>query len=279
MAKPGIIYGNALSAIAGFLLASGIEERLQIGRLLAFVGGTSLVIACGCVINNYIDRNIDKNMARTKHRALIIGKIPAVHAIVYGVVLGIIGFWLLLAYTNTLTAKIGVIGLFFYLVMYSFWKRRSWLGTVVGSVAGAAPITAGYTAVTNRFDTAALLLFLTMVCWQMPHFYSIALYRLKDYSDAGLPVLPVKKGLRRTKYEILFYIAGFTLATSLLTVYHYTGYVYMAIMLTVGLFWLQEAYNGFKTDDNEKWGRHMFFISLTVLLILSVSLSIGALLP
>lgn len=246
---------------------------------MAFVVGTSLVIACGCVINNYIDRELDKNMARTKHRALVIGKIPTVHAIIYGVLLGLIGFWLLLAYTNALTAEIGAVGLFFYLVMYSFWKRRSWLGTVVGSVSGATPIAAGYTAVTGRFDTAALLLFLTMVCWQMPHFYSIALYRLKDYSAAGLPVLPVKKGSPRTKLEMLFYIAGFTLAASLLTVYRYTGYIYMATMLTVGFYWLQEAYSGFKTEDDGKWGRHMFFLSLTALLILSVSLSIGALLP
>jgi protoheme IX farnesyltransferase len=218
-------------------------------------------------------------MARTKHRALVIGKIPPVNAIIYGLVLGIIGFWLLLTYTNNLTALVGAIGLFFYLVMYSFFKRRSWLGTVVGSVSGAAPISAGYTAVTGRFDQAALLLFLSMVFWQMPHFYAIAMYRFKDYQAAGLPVLPVKKGYKRTKLEILIYITAFTLATVALTVRHYTGYIYMAVMLAVGLYWLQEGIAGFKTPNEAKWARHMFFLSLITLLIFCFSLSVGALLP
>jgi protoheme IX farnesyltransferase len=218
-------------------------------------------------------------MARTRQRSLVTGKIPLRNALVYGIILGVIGFRLLLGFTNHLTALIGLIGLFFYLVMYSFWKRRSWLGTAVGSVSGATPITAGYTAVTGHFDTAALLLFLTMVFWQMPHFYAIAMYRFKDYQSAGLPVLPVKKGYRRTKLEILIYVTAFTLAAIGLTVRHYTGYIYMAVVLSAGLYWLQEGIAGFKTGDDEKWARHMFFLSLIVLLVLCAALSVGALLP
>jgi protoheme IX farnesyltransferase len=260
-------------------LASSLRGKFQFGLFLGLIIGTSLVIACGCVINNYIDRSLDKNMARTKHRSLVTGKIPSVNAIVYGIILGLIGFWLLLAYTNDLTALIGAIGLFFYLVMYSFWKRRSWLGTAVGSVSGATPITAGYTAVTGHFDSAALLLFLTMVFWQMPHFYAIAMYRFKDYKSAGLPVLPVKKGYKRTKIEILLYVTAFTITAVMLTVRHYTGYIYMAVMLIVGLYWLQEGIAGFHASDDAKWARRMFFFSLITLLILCVSLSVGALLP
>ena len=242
--------------------------------------GTSLVIACGCVINNYIDRGLDQHMTRTRHRSLVTGKIPIRNALIYGIILGAIGFWLLLTFTNNLTALIGAIGLFFYLVMYSFFKRRSWLGTVVGSVSGATPITAGYTAVTGHFDTAALLLFLTLVFWQMPHFYAIAMYRFKDYKAAGLPVLPVKKGYRRTKIEMLIYILLFTATATSLTIWRRdTGYVYMAVVLIIGLYWLQEGIAGFGVKDDSKWARHMFFLSLVALVIFCVSLSVGTLLP
>jgi heme o synthase len=262
------------------LFASQLAHKFQPGRFVAFIVGTSLVIACGCVINNYIDRGLDKHMARTKHRSLVTGKIPLRRAVVYGIILGIIGFRLLLIFTNHLTALVGLIGLFFYLVMYSFWKRRSWLGTAVGSISGATPIAAGYTAVTSRFDTAALLLFLTLVFWQMPHFYAIAMYRAKDYRAAGLPVLPVKKGFRRTKLELLVYIVLFTASATSLTIWrHDTHYVYMGIMLVVGLYWLQEGIAGFNAPDNAKWARHMFFFSLIALLIFCVSLSVGAILP
>lgn len=260
-------------------MAASLRGNFQPGLFIALVVGTSLVIACGCVINNYIDRGLDRHMARTKKRALAVGKIHTANAIAYGVGLGIAGFAILLAFTNNLTALVGLIGLFFYLVMYSFWKRRSWLGTVIGSISGATPIAAGYTAVTGHFDSAALTLFLTMVFWQMPHFYAIAMYRLKDYRAAGLPVLPVKKGFRRTKLEMLLYITAFTIAAVALTIEHYTGYVYMAVMLIIGLYWLQDGIAGFGAPDETKWARHMFFLSLIALLVFCASLSVGALLP
>jgi protoheme IX farnesyltransferase len=260
-------------------LAASLIKKFDIGLLLAFIIGTSLVIACGCVINNYIDREIDRNMARTKRRALVTGQIQPLPAIIYGTMLGLIGFWLLFTYTNNLTAWLGATGLFFYLVMYGFWKRRSHLGTVVGSVSGAIPIAAGYTAVTNRFDRAALLLFLTMVFWQMPHFYAIAMYRFKDYEKAGLPVLPVKKGLKRTKIEILAYVAAFTISATLLTAFGYTGYIFLVVILLIGLTWFVKGLRGFQAADDKKWGRRMFLFSLIVLLTLSAGLSVGALLP
>lgn len=247
--------------------------------MAAFLLGTSLVIACGCVINNYIDRNLDRRMKRTRHRALVTGRIPLRNAAFYGAILGVIGFRLLLSYTNGLTAGIGAIGLFFYLVMYSFYKRRSWLGTAVGSISGATPVAAGYTAVSGRFDQAALILFLTMVFWQMPHFYAIATYRLKDYRAAGLPVLPAQKGTHRTKVELLVYISLFTLAAVTLTVRHYAGYTYMAVMLCMGLYWLEEGVAGFKARDENAWARRMFFLSLVTLLVYCASLSVAAILP
>jgi protoheme IX farnesyltransferase len=282
LTKPGIIYGNALTAAGGFLLASGLSSHLDYWLLLATLVGISLVIACGCVLNNYIDRDIDKKMARTKKRALANGLIPTRNAMLYASLLGLVGFVILIAYVNLLTVAIGFTGLIFYVIFYGVGKRRSVHGTVIGSVSGAAPIVAGYCAVTGHFDKGALILFLILVCWQMPHFYAIAIYRLKDYKAAGLPVLPVTHGIDATKLQMLVYIAAFALAISLLTIYNYTGYSFLAVMLVLSLAWLTLGLRGCQTTDKAKdvlWARKMFFFSLIVILGLSLMLALGPILP
>jgi protoheme IX farnesyltransferase len=279
LTKPGIIYGNSISAAAGFLLASGLENSFNIWLMLATLAGTSLIIACGCVINNYIDRDIDKKMARTQKRAIVSGQISGRNAITYGIALGIVGFLTLIFFTNWLVVVIGAIGLFSYLVLYSIGKRETVHGTLIGSISGSTPIIAGYCAVTGSFDMAALLLFLSMAFWQMPHFYAIAMYRAKDYASAGLPVLPVKKGILVTKIQILTYIAIFALVVVQLTFYGYTGYTFLIGMLAVSLYWFYKGVKGFKTKDSSKWGRGMFGISLIVLLTFCALLSLEWLLP
>jgi protoheme IX farnesyltransferase len=197
---------------------------------------------------------------------------------VYGACLGLLGFTILALGTNTLTVLIGLIGLFAYLVPYSIGKRKTVHGTLIGSVSGAIPPVAGYTAVTNRFDTGALLLFTILVLWQIPHFYAIAMYRFKDYKKARLPVWPVVKGMASTRRHILLYIAGFTLACCLLTVFHYTGYIFLISVAGLGLAWLWRGYRLWPLDDTA-WGRKMFLFSLVVTVALAVMLALGPLLP
>lgn len=267
-----------LSAIAGFLLAA--KGHVHPWLLISAVIGTSLVIASACVFNNYIDRGIDVKMARTKKRALVSGTIKGRNALIYATILGVLGFCLLLLYVNVLVAVIGAVGFVDYVVLYGLSKRGSVHGTIVGSISGAAPILAGYAAVTDRIDGGAILLFLILVIWQMPHFYAIATYRLNDYKEAGLPVLPVEKGIRATKVQILLYIIAFIIATLLLTIFGYTGYPYFVVMAIAGLVWLWYGLQGFRTGkgDDTAWARKMFFISLIVLTAFCLMLSINSVL-
>jgi protoheme IX farnesyltransferase len=277
LTKPGIIYGNALVAIAGFMMAT--KGHIHFWLLLSMLAGTSLVIASACVFNNYIDRGIDEKMAPTKKRALVTGSVSGVSAMVYAVILGLLGFIILVLYTNLLTAAIGLTGMFFYVVVYGAAKRKTIHGTLVGSISGALPPVAGYTAVTNRLDTGALLLFIILVCWQMPHFYGIAMYRFKDYKAAGVPVWPVIKGMPSTKLQILLYATAFTIAAVMFTVFDYEGYSFLIVMVLVGLYWLYRGIRGFKATDDKLWGRKMFLLSLVIILVLSIMLSVGPLLP
>lgn len=277
LTKPGIIYGNLVAATAGFLLAS--KDQVDFGLLIAMLAGTSLVIGSACVFNNYIDRGIDVRMARTKKRALATKIIPGRSALIYAAVLGALGFVVLELYTNWRTVLIGAIAFLVYVILYAIGKRRTVHGTIVGSIAGSAPPVAGYVAVTNHFDSAALLLFLIMTFWQMPHFYAIAIYRFKDYKAAGLPVLPVKKGIRAAKIQTVLYIVVFLAAVVMLSVLGYTGYSYLVVVGAITLAWLRLALKGFSASDNETWARRVFLFSLLVTLVFSFMLSVDNWLP
>ncbi len=277
LTKPGIIYGNLLTAAGGFLLAS--KGQVNWWLLLATLAGTSLIIASGCVFNNYLDRTIDKKMARTKQRALATGLVPVRSAIMYGTVLGLLGVLILSVWTSFLVLSIGLVAWLFYVAVYGIAKRRSLYGTLVGTIPGAAPMVAGYVAVTNQFDLGALLLFVIMVCWQMPHFYAIAMYRFKDYKAAGLPVLPVKRGMLAAKRQILAYIVAFIIACAGLSAFGYTGYVFVVVMAALGAYWLYLGIKNFQVIKDKAWGRKMFLFSLIVIMSLSIMLPIGAVLP
>ena len=277
LTKPGIIYGNALTAIGGFLLAA--KGHVQPSLFFGMLAGTCLVIASACVFNNFIDRSIDIKMARTKKRALVTGLISGRIALIYATTLGVVGFILLITLTNILTVLIGLIGFIFYVVVYGIGKRKSVHGTIIGTIPGAAPIVAGYCAVTGRFDLGAAILFFIMVFWQMPHFYGIALARLKDYRAAGIPLLPVKRGAEVTKRQMLFYVVGFILSTTALTISGYSGYTFAIVMGLMGLYWLVRGTMEYRKYTDEIWGKKMFLRSLATLLLFSFMLSISVVLP
>lgn len=277
LTKPGIVYGNLMFAAAGFLLAA--DGHISFGLLAAALAGQALVIAAACVFNNIIDRDIDSRMARTKKRALVKKTVSIPSALAYGAILAAAGFGLLISFTNWLTVLVVSFGFIVYVGIYAVAKRWNEQGTVIGSLAGSVPPVAGYTAVSGRLDGGALLLFLILTFWQMPHFYAIATYRLKDYRAAGLPVLTVKKGVKAAKYQIVAYIVAFIVAAALLSVYGYTGYVYRVVMLGLGVWWLKLGFDGFKTADDAKWGKQVFLFSLLITVVFSVLLGLNAWLP
>jgi protoheme IX farnesyltransferase len=186
LTKPGIIYGNALTAIAGFFFAAhgSIDWKL----FLAMFFGLAFVIASGCVFNNIYDRKIDAKMLRTKNRATVTGLIPLMHAGIFAAVLGVGGAAILFFYTNLLTLGIALLGLFFYVCLYTPLKPRHPSALFVGAVAGAVPVVVGYTAVSHAVDAHALLLFAFMYVWQIPHFVAIAFYKYTEYTAAGIPL-------------------------------------------------------------------------------------------
>ncbi len=272
LTKPGIIFGNVITTAAGFALAS--QGHIQWWLFFQTLIGLSLIIASACVVNNYIDQDVDKKMVRTKHRPLVQGVISEKNALLFATILGLLGVITLITYTNILTTGIAIFGFIVYTVLYGIWKRRSTYGTLIGSVAGAVPPVVGYCAVKNFFDMGAFLLFLIVVLWQMPHFFAIAIYRLDDYAAASIPVLPVKKGIHATKVQILLYIIAFIIAACMLTLYGYTGYIYLGVVTLLGLLWLWLSVKGFTSTNDTKWARQIFLFSLIIIIGFSIAIPI-----
>lgn len=278
LTKPGVLYGNALTVAAGYFLAS--QGTIDVGLFLAVFIGSSLIIASACVLNNFLDQDIDAIMSRTKTRALVAGVIKGYRAVIFSIILGAIGVIILTLYTNILVVILGLIGFITYVVFYGMLsKRLSTHGTLVGSISGAIPILAGYCAVTATIDIGAIIVFVILFAWQFPEFYSIAIYRSKEYKAAGIPVLPVIKGLKRTKIEIFIYTIVFVIATLLLTPFGYTGYIYFIVMAGLSSYWIWLAIQGFRAVDSDRWARKMFGFSMIIILGLCVMLSVGPMLP
>jgi protoheme IX farnesyltransferase len=272
LTKPGIIMGNVITTAGGFALAS--KGHIDYWLLVVTLIGLSFVVASAGVFNNYIDREIDGKMERTKHRPLVKKIITNRSALIFASILGILGLIVLSIYTNLLTVLITLVGFFVYVVLYIIWKYQSIHGTLVGSISGAIPPLVGYCAASNRFDMGAFILFMILIFWQMPHFFAIVMYRLDDYMAAALPVLPIKKGVYITQIHMFIYIVAFMLTALMLTVLNYTGYIYFTTIILLSITWLGLCIKGFASNNYQVWARHMFLFSLLTITMLCFAISI-----
>ncbi|VFP88658.1 heme o synthase [Candidatus Erwinia haradaeae] len=271
--KPGIIIGNLISLIGGFLFAS--KYNIDYYNFFFTVIGSILVIASSCVYNNYIDRDIDKKAQRTKNRILPSGLISLRTILIYASILGVSGFLILYYQTNLLTTSLAMIGFIVYVGVYSLYlKRRSIYGTLIGSLSGSTPPLIGYCSVSGQFDAGAWILLFIFSFWQIPHSYAISILYLKDYQITNIPVLPVKLGIIEAKKHIICCIIAFIASTIMLFIAGYTGYKYLIVISIVGICWLSIALASYKPSDDQIWARKIFILSLIVISTFSVMISI-----
>ncbi|MBC8081407.1 MAG: protoheme IX farnesyltransferase [Gorillibacterium sp.] len=265
--KPGILFSNLITVFGGFWLASHWDPEWLL--LLWTLLGTTLVMASGCVLNNYLDRELDVKMARTRKRALPSGRLQARIVLLYGIVLGVSGTVILYVLVNPLTALLGLIGVVVYVVIYTAWlKRTSVWCTTVGAIAGAMPPVMGYAAVYNRIDEIAIILFAILFLWQPPHFWALGIRRMEEYRAAGFHMLPVIKGVRATKISMLRYVIPLIPVSLLLYLYDAVGLIYLVGSTLLGFGWLYIVAHGFKETDNDRWAKKVFIYSINYLMLL-----------
>ena len=271
LTKPRIGVMVLVSTTIGYFLAIGTLEPLP--HLLFTLFGTFLTVAGSAVLNNFVERDSDKKMARTAHRAIPSGRVSAASALAFGATLVLSGTAILVIQVNLLTGFLALLSAFLYVLVYTPLKRITWLNTMVGAIPGALPPVGGWAAATGELSLGALALFLIMFIWQHPHFYSIAWIYREDYRAGGHQMLPVvdADGGRTARHIMLFSLALIP-AAMLPTILGMSGMVYAVGALLLSLYMLYAGHR-FVSTWNEATARGLLHASLYYLplvLILAV---------
>jgi protoheme IX farnesyltransferase len=233
LAKPRVVLLIVFTAVIGmFLAAPGLPP---IGAVVFGTLGIALVAGAAAAINCLVERKIDAVMARTRARPLPRGEITSLQTLAFAFAIGAIGLAILYAKVNVLTMWLTLATFVGYAVVYTvLLKPATPQNIVIGGASGAMPPVLGWAAVADRVTPEALLLFLIIFAWTPPHFWSLALYRAKEYARAGLPMLPVTHGSEYTRLQILLYAVVLFAVTLLPYAIRMSGVPYLVAALALG---------------------------------------------
>ena len=235
LTKPRVMSLLLVTAFGGMVLAA--EGLPSAGLIATVILGGALASGGASALNHWLDRDIDRLMARTATRPVASERMSGRQALVFGLILNVLAFALLWWGANLLAALLAMGGSVFYVLVYTKWlKRTTTQNIVIGGAAGAVPPLVGWAAVTGGLDLPAFYLFAIIFFWTPPHFWALALLIRRDYAAAGVPMLPVVAGEESTRRHILLY----TLALMMLTILLYLatdslGLVYLTSAIVLGL--------------------------------------------
>jgi protoheme IX farnesyltransferase len=233
LTKPRVVSLIVFCAVIGMFLAT--PDLPRAGVVFFATVGIALVAGAAAAINCLVEQKIDARMARTRRRPLPSGELTSAQTLVFASALGGIGLLLLYRYVNPLTMWLTLATFVGYAVIYTVvLKPATPQNIVIGGASGAMPPVLGWAAVTGDVAAEPLILFLIIFLWTPPHFWSLALYRTKDYAQAGLPMLPVTHGARYTKLMILLYTCALVAVTLLPFAIRMSGVLYLVAALALG---------------------------------------------
>jgi len=272
LTKPRVVSLIVFTAMIGMFLATPGVVALQ--TLVFGAVGIALVAGAAAAINCLLEQKIDALMARTRARPLPRGQINSVEALAFAVSIGAVGLALLYALVNPLTMWLSLGTFVGYALIYTvILKPRTPQNIVIGGAAGAMPPVLGWATMTGEVSFDAVVLFLIIFAWTPPHFWSLALYRRKEYAKAGVPMLPVTHGERYTRRHVLLYTV-FLFAVSLLPFFtHMSGLIYLASTLVLGGIFLAYAAKLY-TRYSDRLAHATFRYSIVYLALLFAALLI-----
>jgi len=270
LTKPKVTLLIVFTAIVGMVLAA--PGMVPLPALLFGTLGIALASGSAAAFNHVLDRRIDIQMARTRHRPLPTGHLQQRHALAFATLLGVLSMLVLATGVNPLTAALTFGSLIGYAVVYTQWlKRATPQNIVIGGAAGAAPPVLGWAAVTNSIDPQALLLFLIVFTWTPPHFWALAIARRDEYAKVSIPMLPVTHGIAYTRLQILLYTILMVLVTLLPYLTGMCGFIYLGAALVLNarfLYFAIALQRGVRSDLPMRTFRY----SITYLAILFAAL-------
>jgi protoheme IX farnesyltransferase len=278
LAKPRITTSVVITAAAGLFLANragGLVEPITTTTVLSTLFGTALIVSGANTLNQYVEREVDKRMERTKNRPLPTGRLAPKHALWFGLAVSALAIPVLAIGANPLTALLAVVANLLYVLAYTPLKQHSQFALHVGAIPGAIPPLLGWTAGTNRIDAAGAVLFAFLFLWQIPHFIAIALFRKADYARAGIVVTPNVTGELASRHTIIRWIFAVVASSFLLVPLGVAGHGYLIAATLLGAVWFIWGCYGLREGTGVRWAKSLFGISVLYQVLIYAALVIN----
>ncbi len=274
LSKPLIVGLLLITTYGGLVMGMHAWPPFSL-TMWTLIGG-SLAAGGSSALNQYIDRELDKNMQRTAKRPLADGRLTDAEGLAFGLALSLMSYYLLACFVNGLAALLSLAGIIYYVILYSLWLKKATVqNIVIGGGAGAIPPMVGYAAATGHLGWAAWILFAIIFMWTPPHFWALAIVRMKDYERAGVPMMPVVRGELETRRHILVYTIELVIVTLLLPILDLAGNIYLISSLILGGALIYAAWAVWKEGGNKVAWR-MYRWSSTYLVFIFLAIMIDA---
>jgi len=272
LTKPRIISLLLVTTVATMVVAA--PEGLALSTVLWTMLGGYLAAGGAGAINHYLDRERDARMARTRGRPLVSGRIEPIHGLVFGIVLGVLAFLQLAITVNFLSAALAMAGLLGYVFVYTMWlKPLTPQNIVIGGAAGAVPPLVGWAAATGGLTLDALYPFAIVFMWTPPHFWALSLLIKDDYARTGVPMLPVVRGEKTTRRQIVLYAIALVALTIAPVVTGLFGGIYLAAAVVLGGAFLALA-GRLATSPSRRAALRLYLSSLAYLALLFTAMAV-----
>ena len=267
--KPRVMSLVVFTAFCGLSLAPGnIHPLIAISAILFITIGAGSAAS----INMWYDRDIDAIMRRTQKRPIVTGAINPDEALSFGIVTGVLSVILMALCVNITSAILLSITILYYVFIYTIWLKRSSIqNVVIGGAAGALPPMIGWAAVSGEVSWQSFTLFAIIFMWTPPHSWALALFRVQDYRDCGVPMMPVIKGDQYTKKQIFLYSILMVITTLLPYLLGMSSQIYLALALILGAGFIYYTIKLF-VDANNKYAKKLFWYSIFYLFAIFLSL-------
>jgi protoheme IX farnesyltransferase len=272
LTKPRITFFVVVTTAGGLWLAPGeVSPMVALWAIL----GTALVVSSANALNCWMERDVDRHMARTKNRPLPAGRMTPEIALTFGLALGAISVPMLAVLVNPLTALLAAIALLSYVWVYTPMKQRTPKALLIGSIPGAMPPLMGWSAATGNLEAPGLVLFGILFLWQLPHFLAISVFRQNEYAKAGIKVLPSVRGNAVTKLHAIAYAGALVPMSLLLVPLGIVGNLYLVVIGIAGVVFAAMCVMGLRSTENDnRWARGVFIASLVYLPLLFAALAV-----
>ncbi len=270
LTKPRLSFLSVITAVIGYLAA---DPSRNFGILASLLFGTSLAAGGAAVLNQWLEREADAQMVRTKDRPIPAGRIAPMHALIYGMCLSILGCYVLYAGANPLAGLLTAATVASYVLLYTPLKKLTTWNTLIGAIPGALPPLIGWAAAEGRISTLGWILFAILFLWQLPHFFAIAWTYRKDYEQGGFVMLSSADATgAKVARQAFAFCLGLVVSTLLPTLLGYASWGYGIVAIVAGIYILRPSIAFLKANQRDAAARKLFFASIFYLPALLIPL-------